>query len=199
MGCCCSYFVGKNGGETKESELVAQGSGGKALFVSKRMSAPTVSISDDGISGYGLAVIGPTSIEQDSAYWEWQIELPAKQQCDTIMFGVCTKKDKHFYAEIEDKENNSEPWMKKIEIQNGDVVGVATQQSDLPMVQFTHNGEIMHDKAINRFRGTIYASVYLPFPAEKNVKVRALLEEKEFKHMSPAAKFGPIIIARSIV
>ena len=150
MGCCCSYFVGKNGGETKESELVAQGSGGKALFVSRRMSAPTVSISDDGISGYGLAVIGPTSIEQDSAYWEWQIELPVKKDLDTIMFGVSGKKDRKFYTELEDKEHNSEAWMRSIECQDGDVIGVAIQQSELPMVQFTLNGDIIHDKAVNR-------------------------------------------------
>lgn len=200
MGCCCSFLSGEDGGRTKESELVAQGTG-KALFVSARMTAPTVSILDDGIcvKGSGLALVGGSAIEQDAAYWEWQIELPSKQQCDTIMFGVCTKKDRKFYTESEDKENNSEPFMRSIECQNGDVVGVATQQSDLPMIQFTHNGEIMHDKAVNRFRGTVYPSIYLPFPADENLKVRALLEENEFQHITPAAKFGPIIIARNIV
>mmetsp|Transcript_25566 Transcript_25566/g.54576 ORF Transcript_25566/g.54576 Transcript_25566/m.54576 type:complete len:91 (+) Transcript_25566:144-416(+) len=84
-------------------------------------------------------------------------------------------------------------------IQNNDIIGVAMQQSDLPMVQFFHNGEPLYDIALNRFRGIVYPSVCLPASAEGDLKVTAVLAENQFHQMSPAAKFGPIIVARSIV
>jgi hypothetical protein len=74
------------------------------------------------------------------------------------------------------------------------------QQSDLPMVQFFHNGEPLHELAINRFRGTVYPAVCLPLSAaELPLKITAVMQESKFKHMSPGPRFGPIIVARSIV
>jgi hypothetical protein len=52
--------------------------------------------------------------------------------------------------------------MRKIEVSNGDTVGIAVQQSDLPMIQFLLNGEPLPDLIVNRFRGNVYPSVYLP-------------------------------------
>ena len=89
--------------------------------------------------------------------------------------------------------------MRRVEIQDGDVVGVAVQQSDLPMVQFFLNGEPLHEQAVNRFRGTVYPAICLPDSAAETLKVALVLAEEDFKHMSPGARFGPIIVARSIV
>ena len=90
--------------------------------------------------------------------------------------------------------------MRNIEIHNGDVIGVAVQQSDLPMVQFLLNGEPLHEKAVNRFRGTVYPSVFLSDKhANDQLKLTLVLQENQFKHQSPNARFGPIIVARSIV
>jgi hypothetical protein len=99
-------------------------------------------------------------------------------------------------------EVNGTNWMRRVvQVQNGDVVGVAMQQSDLPMVQFFHNGEPSHESGVvNRFRGTVYPAICLPQSAEKDrLKVSFVYAEEQFEHMSPAAKFGPIIVARSIV
>lgn len=89
--------------------------------------------------------------------------------------------------------------MRKIEVQNGDVVGVAVQQSDLPMIQYFLNGEPLHEAAVNRFRGTVYPAICLPDSAAETLKVSPVVDEKLFKHMSPGPRFGPIIVARSIV
>jgi hypothetical protein len=100
----------------------------------------------------------------------------------------------------EPSEEASTHWMRKVEVQNGDVVGVAVQQSDLPMLQFFHNGEPLYDISVNRFRGTVYPAICLPISAVvEDLKVTAVLVENKFSHMSPAAKFGPIIVARNIV
>jgi hypothetical protein len=45
----------------------------------------------------------------------------------------------------------------------------------------------------------VYPAICLPKSAEEDLEVTAVLMEDKFEHMSPAAKFGPIIVARSIV
>jgi hypothetical protein len=89
--------------------------------------------------------------------------------------------------------------MRKVEVENGDVVGIAIQQSDLPMVQFFKNGEPLHESAVNRFRGTVYPAICLPESTADTLKVSPVVAEEDFKGMSPGPKFGPIIVARSIV
>ena len=80
-------------------------------------------------------------------------------------------------------------------LRHGDTVGVAVQQSDLPMVQFLLNGEPLHDIAINRFRGSVFPAVYV----QGELSVTAVFDETSFKEMSPHVRFGPLIAARGII
>jgi len=197
-----------DGALTKESELVKQDTAQKSINIP--MSSPGIKVEGDlCATGSGLALIG-TALEQDAAYWEFHISLPVGKQVDTILFGVSTKKARKFYEEVKydeqsgeegaPSETNGTEWMRCVGgIQNDDVIGIAIQQSDLPMVQFFHNGEALYDIAVNRFRGIVYPSVCLPASAEKGLKVTAIVAENKFQQMSPAAKFGPIIVARCIV
>lgn len=86
--------------------------------------------------------------------------------------------------------------MRKLKVSKGDVVGIAVQQSDLPMVQFIVNGE-PQPELVNRFRGTVYPAVYLP--ENDGLEVKLVFHESEFQQESPHARFGPIIIARGII
>lgn len=81
----------------------------KSLVVAAKMSAPTITISNGNIqiSGHGLALVA-AALEQDAAYWEWHISLPARKHVDTTLFGVTTKKDRTFYQEQEGKESVEE-------------------------------------------------------------------------------------------
>jgi hypothetical protein len=87
--------------------------------------------------------------------------------------------------------------MRSIKVKDGDVVGIAVQQSDLPMVQFLLNGEPLHDLAVNRFRGAVYPAIYLP--ENDGLTVRFVFRESEFEKLSPHARFGPLIVARGII
>lgn len=195
------------------------------------------------VSGSGLA-LACISIEQDSAYWEWHIQadddlkigvsngdnesfFEQREELNQISlkFGLATSKSRKFYRilaandEGDDvpMEDDGTALMRSIpDLKNGDVVGVAVQQSDLPMIQFLVNGEPMHHLAINRFRGTVYPSIWLP-PAlvvddddEEDVEIGAtvgkgqytvsvVFEESKFKELAPHARFGPIIVARGII
>jgi len=130
MGCCCSCSGGGDGEATKENELVPQVSSD----ISCRMSSPTIKVDGPSVTGKGLALVG-TAIEQDAAYWEWHIS--AKKHVDNIMFGVTGKKDRKFYSELEGNAKNEEEgvpsdkngtnWMRCVEVQNGDVVGIGEE------------------------------------------------------------------------
>jgi hypothetical protein len=88
--------------------------------------------------------------------------------------------------------------MKVVEVTADDTVGVAVQQSDLPMVQFLLNGEPLHNLAINRFRGLVYPSIYLP-ESEDEIKVKLVMKESGWLQMTPHARFGPVIVARGLI
>lgn len=205
MGCCCSC-IGDNAVAVTESELVEQDTTQQSI--DQIMSNPQIKVEGNlCATGSGLALVG-TALEQDAAYWEFHVSLPAGKHVDTILFGVSKKKDRKFYDDANGKnfeegvpsEANGTDWMRCVEgIQNNDVIGIALQQSDLPMVQFFHNGEPLYDIAVNRFRGVVYPSVCLPSSVQEGLKIMAVLNEKNFQHQSPGAKFGPIIVARSIV
>lgn len=90
--------------------------------------------------------------------------------------------------------------MRSVEVVDGDVVGIAVQQSDLPMLQFTLNGELLHLSSINRFKGIVFPGIYLPHSrGEIEMRVSFVFSEDQFKFQSPGSKFGPLIVARSIV
>jgi len=88
--------------------------------------------------------------------------------------------------------------MRKIRVCNGDVVGVALQQSDLPMVQVLLNDVVLFDKSINRFKGTVYPAIYLP-ENEGQLSVRLVFSEKDFKKSPPSSRFFPVMVARGMI
>eukprot|EP00554_Chaetoceros_debilis_P006467 CAMPEP_0194077848 /NCGR_PEP_ID=MMETSP0149-20130528/4408_1 /TAXON_ID=122233 /ORGANISM="Chaetoceros debilis, Strain MM31A-1" /LENGTH=234 /DNA_ID=CAMNT_0038758997 /DNA_START=108 /DNA_END=809 /DNA_ORIENTATION=+ len=176
------------------------------------------------LSGEGLALVD-VSIEQDATYWEWHIECPdgthhsstttTMEDDDydddddffaegtSLKFGVTTKKNQNFYRALESNEDGDDgnlddgtQLMRTIpNVQNGDTIGVAVQQSDLPMIQFLLNGEPLHELAISRFRGGVYPSVFV----REGYNVKFVWEEDEFKELSPHVRFGPLIPERGLI
>jgi hypothetical protein len=95
--------------------------------------------------------------------------------------------------------------MKPIQnIQNGDTIGIAVQQDDLPMIQFFLNGEPLHEIAINRFRGMVFPSLFIDgeedeMDNDQGVNVKFVWKEHEFKEMSPSVRFKPLMAAIGII
>lgn len=107
MGCCCSCLKGDgSSASTMESEMTLRKKAeGKAMMISKVMSAPSIEIESPlKIGGNGLA-LAAVSIEQDAAYWEWHVGIPSGDSTD-IMFGVATKKDAKFYKSLEESDGD---------------------------------------------------------------------------------------------
>eukprot|EP00557_Chaetoceros_sp_GSL56_P008270 CAMPEP_0176501096 /NCGR_PEP_ID=MMETSP0200_2-20121128/13965_1 /TAXON_ID=947934 /ORGANISM="Chaetoceros sp., Strain GSL56" /LENGTH=159 /DNA_ID=CAMNT_0017899933 /DNA_START=172 /DNA_END=648 /DNA_ORIENTATION=- len=159
------------------------------------MSAPTVKINGLTVTGHGLALVN-VSIEQDASYWEWHIATDDNVALDDddghsiLKFGVATRKNRDFFEALGDMEDNDDEMsvddgtklMRAIpNVKSGDTIGVAVQQSDLPMVQFLHNGEPIHELAISRFRGMVFPSIYM----RDGYSATFVWNEDEFKEMSP--------------
>ncbi|KAL7558205.1 hypothetical protein ACA910_016088 [Epithemia clementina (nom. ined.)] len=215
MGGCCSCCGGEddegNGrsNNVKETEMSNNpnsnnNNGGKSLSISRAMTSPNVEVNQGNVvSGSGLALAG-VLLEQDAAYWEVHVEIPETSATTAyeVMFGVATKKDRKFYSALQEKDEENASTegtelMRPIPVSNGNVVGIAVQQSDLPMVQFLLNGEPLHSLSVNRFRGGVYPSVYLP--ENEGLRLKLVFEESEFQQLSPHARFGPVIVARGII
>ena len=159
------------------------------------------------ISGHGLA-LAAVNIEQDSAYWEVHIKFNEGEDKQDILVGLATKKDKKFFElhndeieynnkDDEYRKKNGIEYMSKITVSNGDVVGVVIQQSDLPMIQFYLNGQQLYDASINRFRGSVYPSFFLPQSA--NVKLKVVFLERDFAQPIPSHNCSPVIVARGLM
>lgn len=195
--------------------------------ISKSMSAPTIQIHGLNVKGHGLALVD-VSIEQDCAYWEWHIETSTStsnnnsndedddddffNQGMVMKFGVATKKNRDFYKALNNNEvddampmEDGTALMKPIQnIQNGDTIGIAVQQDDLPMIQFFLNGEPLHEIAINRFRGMVFPSLFIDgeedeMDNDQGVNVKFVWKEHEFKEMSPSVRFKPLMAAIGII
>lgn len=88
--------------------------------------------------------------------------------------------------------------MSKIKVSNGDVIGVACQQSDLPMVQFLLNNEPLFGDSINRFKGQVHPAIYIP-PQSDNLSAKIVFDEKDFSKAPPSSKFSAVMVARGLV
>lgn len=128
---------------------------------------------------------------------------------DMMKFGVTTKRKLGFYKKIKSLKDVSDKDVKIDDgtslmrgipnLKDGDTIGVAVQQSDLPMVQFLINGEPIHNLAINRWRGTVYPSIWLSEANGGLYKAKLEVEEDKFRELAPHARFGPLIAARGII
>lgn len=128
------------------------------------------------VSGEGVAYTS-TAIEQDAAYWEVQVESAGR-----FRVGVCRNLDEEaMRGEIGD-ENSS--WALRSEdagAVEGDVIGVAFGQAELPNLSFFLNGELLEHGQVNRIRGEVYPAVSV----EQNAKLRCVFDETNFEHAPP--------------
>jgi len=136
-----------------------------------------------------------STVEQDRAYWEWRIDQAASQ--GSIMFGVSNKRNQKFFEILGEStipaEKHGTKFMTGVDgLNEGDVVGVAVQQSDIPMIRIFLNGE-ESSASVSKFRGTCFPAVYLP-----GAGVTFLYREDQFIHGRPSG-WDPLIAERSLV
>uniref|UniRef100_A0A7S1WHN3 SPRY domain-containing protein n=1 Tax=Alexandrium catenella TaxID=2925 RepID=A0A7S1WHN3_ALECA len=107
------------------------------------------------ISGDGTA-LADTVIEQDAAYWEVQVKALGAQ-CN---IGVAYATNFQLLdSQIGDRQSSWAVGPPAQELKEGDVIGVAFGQGDIPNLRFFHNGAPLDDATVARVRGEAHPAV----------------------------------------
>lgn len=135
------------------------------------------SATGDAVSGRGVA-FASTAIEQDAAYWEVHVETGRGR----FRVGVCRDLDAEAMAGDIGDENAS--WALRSEdagAVEGDVIGVAFGQAELPNLSFFLNGELLDHGQVNRIRGEVFPAVSV----DDGAQLRCVFDEANFEHAPP--------------
>jgi hypothetical protein len=147
------------------------------------------SATGDAVTGIGIAYTS-TAIEQDAAYWELHVE-----GAEVFRIGVCRElASDQLEGELGDKVSS---WALNSEVAGaveGDVIGVAFGQAELPNLSFFLNGELLEQGQINRIRGVVFPAVFVA----KGAKLRCVFDEANFEH-TPPRTHSALRVTQSII
>jgi len=86
----------------------------------------------------------------------------------------------------------------KIDLKEGDVVGVYWDQTDMPMLSFALNGEKISDQySTNRIRPT--QDIYPAVSVKKDSTSCVMFDGQTFAYPPSSTKFGAIICSTNII
>mmetsp|Transcript_9598 Transcript_9598/g.26010 ORF Transcript_9598/g.26010 Transcript_9598/m.26010 type:complete len:191 (+) Transcript_9598:139-711(+) len=176
MALCCCCCPPKGDAEEEESLAPLP-----KVRVGKRGSHVRIKECDADIklSGEGTA-LADTVIEQDAAYWEVKVEKIGVG----CQIGVSYDLSGHLLdSQIGDKENS---WSVGVGangavLAEGDVIGVAYGQGDIPNLRFFHNGTYIEEATVLRIRGEAYPAISVCSKAE----LRWIFDPLQFAHAPP--------------
>ena len=208
MGQCCSCIkqLSRSSIEMGSTEEDLMESQPQIHSIDQEMSAPSIRIGGElknEIYGYGLA-LADVSAEPDRAYWEWRVKISNPNgDSPSLLFGVSNKRNAKFYQILSEStvppEKHGTKFMCKMpNLKDGDVVGVAMQQSEIPMIQLYLNGECQYDSKVPKFRGTVFPSIYIP-QSETTISAAFLYREDQFIHGPPSQGYECLIAERSLM
>ena len=163
MGCCCSKAAADGPVAAPQSiELTEKG--------------PDVAVKKSLISGTGVAYSSNT-IEQDAAYWEVVVETAGP-----FRIGVARAlKGGALAGSIGDEEKSWALASASCECSDGDVIGIAFGQAELPNLRFYRNGDELPKAEVQRVRGAVHPAVSVAGAT----KLRCVFDESQFKHEPP--------------
>lgn len=154
--------------------------------------------SNFNISGSGT-VIGSCPLEGDTATWQVKVGDSPQNICVGIK-RYNKKKPCSLNDGLVDAENHQESpawFLKNAGLKKGDVVGVYWDQTDLPMLSFSLNGQLLVDMSVMRIRpaNDIYPAVSVS--GDGNCEI--IFDEDQFLHPPISSKFKMIICASSLI
>mmetsp|Transcript_13909 Transcript_13909/g.39739 ORF Transcript_13909/g.39739 Transcript_13909/m.39739 type:complete len:189 (-) Transcript_13909:106-672(-) len=169
--CCCP--------PSSQEDWEAQPAPQAKIGVGRRGGHVQILDGQDGptISGDGTA-LADTVIEQDAAYWEVRVR-DLGTECH---MGVAyTQSFQLLDCQIGDGQSSWAVGPPSLELKEGDVVGVAFGQGDIPNLRFFLNGELLDDFTVTRVRGEAHPAVSVGGGTVLDV----VFEPGGFKHTPP--------------
>ena len=149
------------------------------------------------LEGKGTA-LGSCSLDCDTAFWEVRVGKNP-QGLRIGVKRVNMKKPPPLDGTLDGTgEGDSPSWcLSDVTLKEGDSIGVCWDQTDLPMLSFCHNGELLMQGSINRIRpaNDICPAVSL----EGDSTCQLFFDGKYFSKPPPSSKFSMIVCATSLI
>jgi hypothetical protein len=194
MGCCSSCASPK-----AQEALEVQGTPPSIGIPSSLRGSKIVTDDTDPlmVSGEGAA-LASSPIEQDAAYWEIKVV-----KAGAIRLGVARKLGpKELEGGVKPPKGGGEPgngraqrsWCADIALAEGDNVGVAFGQADLPNLSFTKNGKPLPEHDVKKIGGMVYPV----FSVGGGACIKVLFESGDFEN-EPPRSFSPLMVAQSVI
>jgi hypothetical protein len=149
------------------------------------------------LEGKGTA-IGSCSLDCDTAFWEVRVgKNPAGVRIGVKRVNV--KKPPPLDGLLDGNgEGESPSWcLTDVDLVEGDIIGVCWDQTDLPMVSFCRNGDMMFEGAITRIRPA--NDVCPAVSIDEGSTCDIVFDGEHFRKPPPSAKFSMIVCATSLI
>ena len=88
-------------------------------------------------------------------------------------------------------------YLKYTELKEGDVVGIYWDQTDFPMLNFSVNGKMLQNYAINRIRPS--SDIYPAVSVQSGSSCAFGFDGEHFKYPPSSNKFKMIVCATSLI
>ena len=163
----------------------------KAPTVTLDRNGPAVVVSGGVVSGDGIASAS-TAIEQDACYWEIHVV-----RAGSFRAGVGRSHSLAGDALAGPLGDGQSSWAlasDDADLSDGDVLGVAFTQADLPNLSFYINGELSEKGQVTVVRGEVCPAASVSGDA----KLRFVFDETQFKHEAPRPH-SALQIVRSLI
>ena len=150
------------------------------------------------VSGSGMA-LGSCSLDCDTAYWEVVVgSNPAGVKIGIKRYNLKHKDPLGDSLLDGSQEGQSPSWvLNEEELKEGDVIGMHWDQTDLPMLGFTKNGEYLDRGSVNRIRPAI--DIVPAVSIENGSTCQMIFDGNSFKHKPNGSKFKMIVCATSLI
>jgi hypothetical protein len=199
MGPCISFFQSL----LLSSSSVQSKAQKRLVLLSNSQKGAEVVTSAWQVKGSGVA-LATSAVEQDRAYFEAIVRKLDNAQA-AFAVGVARQSDEPDKAFAGTLGSCGEPgWglsSARVECKAGDVVGVYIDQSSVPRLSFSLNGQplgpqfdVPGSKQDEPIRGQIYPAVHV-----KNCALELVFDEGMLKHLAPNDAFKPIIVVRDML
>ena len=196
MGPCLSCLKGKKSNEENDVELSSTtnmcmcGSGLHGINVKFSLNEGTSVIN---VTGSGT-LIGSCGLDCDTGYWEVVIGKTPKN----VAIGV-KRYVKGNSLDLTLSSKNGDWCMEADDLvfKEGDVVGIYWDQTDLPMLSFTLNGQPVSKCSITRVRPA--NDIYPAVSVTEGATCEVVFDAAYFKHPPPTKKFSMIVCATQLI
>lgn len=166
-----------------------------------------VSAGENGFNVVGPGIVlGSCPLDCDTARWEviiQHLDPNCEGEAHATQIGVMrfnAKKNVDLCKSLEDYGENSDTpswWLKGINVKEGDVIGVYWDQTDLPMLSFTRNGQLLGQSCINRIRPS--SEIFPAVSLSGSSSVTIVFDDDGFRFPPLASKFKMILCSASII